>query len=198
LTVEALVDPTVSKTKFDRELAQFREFEDVYREKGWWMLRSKFPEVTVAFASPKLTPAAVIFGVDIDFENYDLWPPSVRLVNPFTRIPYTHAQLPTRMPRMVPIQGFPRQPAPMVAQEMLVAHRPDQIPFLCLPGVREYHNHPAHTGDSWLLHRARGEGTLHFILTQLHKYGIEPINGYEFGWNITIKSFAVDPGSVPQ
>ena len=155
--MDALVDPTVSQVKFDREVAQFRELEDHYREIGWWMLRVKFPQITVAFANPKLVPPAVIFGVDLNFENYDLWPPSVRLVNPFTRVAYTNTQLPSRMLRMVPTQGPPGQPTLMTIQDMLQAHGPDQIPFLCLPGVREYHDHPAHTGDSWLLHRTKGE-----------------------------------------
>ncbi|WP_241359668.1 putative metal-binding protein, partial [Escherichia coli] len=55
---------------------------------------------------------------------------------------------------------------------------PDDIPFLCLPGVREYHDHPAHTGDSWLLHRRSGEGSLHFILESIWKHGVEPLDGF--------------------
>ena len=26
-------------------------------------------------------------------------------------------------------------------------------PFLCLRGIREYHDHPQHTGDEWLLYK---------------------------------------------
>jgi hypothetical protein len=26
-------------------------------------------------------------------------------------------------------------------------------PFLCLRGIREYHEHPQHSGDEWLLYR---------------------------------------------
>ena len=33
-------------------------------------------------------------------------------------------------------------------------------PFLCVPGTREYHSHPQHSGDDWLLHRSTGAGRL--------------------------------------
>lgn len=60
-------------------------------------------------------------------------------------------------------------------QAMMQAFSDDQIPFLCLAGVREYHNNPGHTGDSWFLHRGTGAGTLNFLLEQLYKYGVRPM-----------------------
>jgi hypothetical protein len=194
--MDALVDPAVSEAKFNREVADFRKLEHVYRERGWWMLKAKFPEISVVFASPKLIPPTVIFGVDLNFLNYDLWPPSVRLVNPFSRIPYTMNQMPVKLNRLVPIQPTPGQGVQMTIQDMMQSHGPDQIPFLCLPGVREYHNHPGHTGDSWLLHRGQGEGSLNFILSQLYKYGVEPINSLNMSLNISVAGF--NQGNIPQ
>jgi len=195
--MDVLVDPAVSEAKFNREVADFRKLEDVYRERGWWMLKAKFPEISVVFASPKLIPPAVIFGVELNFLNYDLWPPSVRLVNPFTRVPYMANQVPVKLNRLVPIQPTPPgQGGQMAIQDMMQSHGHDQIPFLCLPGVREYHNHPGHTGDSWLLHRGQGEGTLNFILSQIYKYGVEPINSLNLALNISVSGF--NQGNIPQ
>jgi hypothetical protein len=194
--VEALVDPAVSEAKFNREVADFRKLEDVYRARGWWMLKAEFPEISVVFASPKLTPPAVVFGIDLNFLNYDLWPPSVRLVNPFTRIPYTMNQVPSKLNRMVMVQPTPSQAGHMTFQDLMQSHGPDQIPFLCLPGVREYHEHPGHTGDSWLLHRGKGEGTLNYILTQVSTYGVEPINSLNMALNISVVGF--NQGIPPQ
>jgi hypothetical protein len=60
-------------------------------------------------------------------------------------------------------------------------------PMICLPGIREYHNHPAHTGDPWLLHRGNGgEGSLGFIIDKIYDYGIVPINAYHLQLNISI------------
>jgi hypothetical protein len=68
--------------------------------------------------------------------------------------------------------------------------QPDEIPFLCIPGVREYHQHPAHTGNSWLLHRGTGEGTLFFIVDQLWKYGVQGVASYNCQLAISINGFA--------
>lgn len=189
-STELLVDPAVSRTKFERELADYRRMENEHIAKGWWMLHADFPTVFVVFATPQVRPPAVIFGALLDFSNYDLWPPSVRLVNPFTREAYRFRELPTRLPRRVE-QSLPPELAnlpierPFALQDLMVAHNPDGIPFLCLPGVREYHEHPAHSGDSWLLHRGTAAGSLYFLLNQLYKYGVEPIRGYQIGMTIT-------------
>ena len=193
-----VVDPSVSRAKFDREIARFRAIEDIQFRRGCWVAGAEFPEVFVIFGTPRLRPAAVMFGVLLDFTNYDLWPPSVRMVDPFTRRPYAAGELPSALLRQLPhesreateaLAALPAGGPPGIAvQPMMQAHRRDEVPFLCLPGVREYHDHPGHTGDSWLLRRTGGEGTLHFILEQLWRYGAEPITS----WGIKLQ-----PGSVP-
>jgi hypothetical protein len=182
------VDPNVSHEKFDREIAEYRAIEPELQRRGWWMLEASFPKVFVVFATPKLRPATVVFGVELDFTNYDLEPPSVRLVDPFTRRPYLCRELPSRLLRgqMVdlPIPGPGGAAMQQIVPVPLMQGAPDEIPFLCLPGVREYHQHPAHTGDSWLLHRVQGEGRLYFLLNAIHKYGVEPINDFSFGLQV--------------
>ena len=199
---ELVVDPTVSRAKFDREVASCRRLQDDLRRRGWWLLETEFPKVLVAFAHPKLRPPAVVFGAEMDFTNYDLWAPSVRIVNPFTREAYKARELPMpplrrRVPSQLPPQ-FAALGLPGLQQieevPLLQFNDPDEVPFLCLPGVREYHEHPGHTGDSWLLHRGRGEGTLYFLLEQLHKYGVEPLRGFSIGMQIT--GFA--PAEAPE
>ena len=73
-----------------------------------------------------------------------------------------------------------------VAQVQLVAPQPlmqasgdDDIPFLCIAGVREYHEHPAHSGDHWLSHRTSGAGRLVRLVGVISKYGLETIDGFE-------------------
>lgn len=180
---ELLVHPTISKNKFEREVAEYRKLESVHRARGWFMLDACFPEVFVIFAAPQLTPPALLFGVVIEFSNYDLWPPSVTIVDPFTRKPLKMKEIKIAMNRRksvaVPGLGNLQQ-----AQSLLVAHDPEDAPFLCIPGVREYHEHPAHTGNSWLLHRTSGVGTLYFLLDQISKYGVEPLKGYQIGMTI--------------
>ena len=181
------VDPFVSRSKFEREVTQFRAMEAAYRRKGWLLLDATFPEVLVAFAATKVMPPAIVGAVLVDFTDYDLKPLSVRFVDPFTREPVARRNLPMSMPRRPPVHGAsPEQVGAMIMQGMLQvtdciqSNGPDEPPFLCLPGVREYHDNPAHTGDPWLLHRASGEGSLAFILDKIWTYGVNPLDQYQF------------------
>jgi hypothetical protein len=178
-------DLRVSRKKFDREIAEFRALGDQYRPRGWFLVHAEYPRVLVLLASPKLTPSAIVMGVLFDYTNYDASPPSVRLVHPFTAEPYKLSELPTQLVRALPdqhvqVQGMPGgiQQVPMqVQQPLMQAHEPN-IPFLCIAGVREYHEHPAHCGDLWELHRAGGAGRLARLLEIISRYGLEPINGF--------------------
>lgn len=187
----ALLDPSVAIAKFEREVQNYLQTQSENIQRGCWLLKVEFPEVTVAFATPKTKPAAVCFGAIINFADYDLVPPSVRLVDPFTGRPYLYKALPTRLPRRVP-GSVPGDAAPgsltgFQFQDLMTAHSPDEVPFLCLPGVREYHEHPAHTGDPWLLHRGGPEGTLYYLVEKIAHYGLEPISGFEMRINVAFQ-----------
>jgi hypothetical protein len=190
---ELLMDPAISRAKFAREVNTFQQMSADHVRRGWWLLHAEFPNVLMAFTAPQLKPRAVVFGALINFDNYDLWAPSVRLVDPFTAKPLFAKEIPaalafTRRVAVaappVEIPGIGMFPG-YVEQPLLVTHGPDELPFLCIPGVREYHDHPAHTGDDWLLHRGGAEGTLHFLVEQLSRYGLEPIQQYQIGLSIT-------------
>ena len=157
------------------------------------MVKADFPVVIVNFAAPQLKPSAVVFGALLDFTDYDFRPPSVRLVDTFTREPYKARELPTVLKRSVPAgqpAGLPglfglQGGVLLQEQPLMQAYGPEEIPFICVPGVREYHEHPAHSGDGWLLHRGKGEGTLNFVLDVLYRYGVQPINGFQIGMQVT-------------
>lgn len=183
-----LVDPAVSRAKFEREVAEYRKLQDQYVRRGWWLVTADYPEVFVVFGNPQLRPPGVMFGAVLDFTNYDLWAPSVRLVDPFTREPYKAGQLPqpARLARAVPVapppgsEDSPQDEPLFGVQLMMQAYTPDDVPFLCMVGVREYHHHPRHSGDLWLMHRRGGRGRLASILEALWSYGVVPIKGYHF------------------
>jgi len=187
--METLVDPAVSKAKFTHEIDQYKNVEREYCARGWFLVKTEFPEIVVVFAAPKATPAPVVFAAQLDFSNYDLWPPSVRIVNPFTRVPYKYSQLPMKLEQQIAVIPTPGG-LQIQSQPLMQAYNGDDVPFLCIQGVREYHENPAHTGDSWLMHRGRGKGNLAYILEQISKYGIDPITGYEYSIGITPVGFS--------
>lgn len=183
------VDPLVSKEKFDREIAEYRTNEREYRRRGWMLLEGSFPKVLVAMAAPQLSPPAIVTGVLLDYTNYDAEPPSVRLVDPFTEEAFPPDALPTVLKRgietpsgdgVVPpgLQLPPGAQIRVVQEQPLMQWYENDIPFLCVAGVLEYHNHPAHSGDSWELHRAAGAGRLVRLLDIIDKYGVKPITEY--------------------
>ena len=179
---EQYVDPAVSRAKFEREIEQYRSLASTYAERGWLLLEAEFPIVTVMMVARQLPVPAIVTGVRLDYTNYDAEPPSVQLVDPFSKEPYRAANLPVRLDRQVPGAGGPPAalgaiPVQLVAvQPYMQWYSPDDIPFLCLPGVFEYHTHPGHSGDSWELHRSEGAGRLVRILDVVHRYGVAPID----------------------
>ena len=187
-------DEAVSRRKFNREVAAFQAHALAYRLQGWYLVHAEFPEAMVLLVTGKTKPMAVLCGILFDYSNYDAAPPSVRLVNPITYEAYKQSELPTELMRRVPgndvslavPNGMPAEvQAQMQAQlqiqtqqPLMQAHKPDDIPFLCIAGVREYHEHPAHSGDHWELHRRAGAGSLTRLVGIVSKYGLEPIVGF--------------------
>lgn len=185
MAVVQYAEPNVSRRKFDRELADYRSMGESYRSRGWFLLDSEFPTVFVALCAPHIKPPAVIMGVSFDYTNYDASPPSVKIVNPFTGEPYKFKDLPNPLnralpPREVQLPGMPPEQKMVVPnmQQLMQGYGPEDIPFLCLAGVREYHSHPAHSGDLWELHRATGAGRLVRLLDVIYRYGVAPITGF--------------------
>lgn len=197
VTAEQFVDPAVSRTKFDREVAEYRQFDREYRRRGWILMEAEYPRILVLLAAVQVRPPAVVMGVRFDYSNYDALPPSVVMVNPFTDEPYTAAQLPTTLRRTVEgSAGLPGFQIPGLGQAMLLtqqplmqAYGPDELPFLCLAGVREYHDHAGHSGDRWELHRTTGAGRLVRLLEVITKYGITPITDYQVTLTPSVAGF---------
>ncbi|MEI9923533.1 MAG: putative metal-binding protein [Bradyrhizobium sp.] len=205
MTVPQVVDPGVSQAKFDREVAAYRKLEVTYRKRGWLLLEAKFPEVFVAFAATKLKPAPIVAAVVLDFTDYDLQPPSVRFVDPFTREKLLASNVGFQMLRRPQMPGVPPEMIATMIQQgaiqlssLLQSNRPDDYPFLCLPGIREYHDNPAHTGDSWLLHRGSGEGSLAFILEKIWTYGSGPLSTYNIQVQAHVHGIVPNLQGIPE
>ena len=183
MSAPQFTDSTVSRKKFNREIKEFRSLSDQYCQRGWFLVHAKYPHVRVILATPNTNPVTILTGVLFDYTNYDVVPPSVRLVHPITGEPYKTSQLPTNLPRLLSGAEPPNnsdgvlQIQQIQTQTLMQAYGPDDIPFLCLAGVREYHEHPAHSGDHWDLHRPSGAGRLTRLIEIISKYGLETIIG---------------------
>jgi hypothetical protein len=147
-----VVDPEVTRLKLERELELWRENEQTYRKRGWILLGRRELAVDIGFVGRlpvgALQIPAMTACVRIDFTDFDLEPPSVEFIDPFTG-----EYVPPPVQALVDTDEGPR--------DLVVHSHPDtNRPFFCVPGIRQYHDHPQHSGDLWILHRSTGEGRL--------------------------------------
>ena len=191
-------DQRVSKRKFDREVSEFRRLASTYRARGWYLAEAAYPIALVVMAAKNIKPPALMMGVRFDYTDYDLLPPSVRMVDPFTAEPFHANELPTQMKRSLgatnlQVAGLPDGavlPQLIQHQTLMQAYGQSDIPFLCLAGVREYHQHPGHSGDAWELHRRSGAGRLVRLLEIIDRYGTAPISGYNLQLDVKIAGYS--------
>lgn len=165
-----VVDPAVTQGKFNAEVEQFRIVEHAYKMKGIICTGINYPDIDFIFCANKVSPAVIGFAVRINFSNYDAEPPSVTFIDPFSGRSVKREEIPL---------AFIQFGKGLQAQDLLQGGG-SILPFFCIPGVREYHNHPAHSGDSWFLYRKTGEGSLPFILDQLYNHSVAAVRGYLF------------------
>jgi hypothetical protein len=145
------MDPTVSKLKFDRELDGLRAFAPVVGDP--WNIRSaEWPSLHISFRHPRSQRSV---GFAFAFDEWDDLPPSLALFDPETGATLSWDRWP---------QG---------SWSAANAHPSTGKPFLCLPGIREYHTHSSHLNDAWENYRARGTYSLPYIIHRVwQKFGV--------------------------
>ncbi|MFL5348696.1 MAG: putative metal-binding protein [Hyalangium sp.] len=84
------------------------------------------------------------FGVRVLMDDYDQRAPSITFRDPWTWNLLPYNELPV---------GHTVDENGKALRVLLDEHPDTKHPFLCLRGTREYHEHPQHTGDEWMLYR---------------------------------------------
>jgi hypothetical protein len=169
------IDPQVNRTKFDRELSRLHDQRSVLESRGIFILSStRYPTVDLLFVpkhalrvglplppgvpGPLIIPAGATpvmmvevpslaqraFKAHFDLTDYDLSAPSIEFRDPWedSVLPYA---------TMFRALEFEVQRKAHIV--LLDDHPTTHKPFLCLRGVKEYHEHPQHSGDDWMLYR---------------------------------------------
>ena len=193
-------DVTVTRSKFERLVQDYRKCERHYRREGIICLDINFPCFEFAFLAnathfninlqsvtatgdPVINQMGIyrpvpkyLFSIRIDYSNFDTVPPSVRIVDPFTGeiTPHT-GHLPFITPSQQDLTSLIDRKFEVQNQTILLKDHEDKW-FFCLRGLREYHEHPQHSGDSWFLHRNAGKGNILDILDRLQLYSISNLN----------------------
>lgn len=132
---EVDLDVEVSRRKFYQQIALVGEqASDFVQLKGWNVKETDYPTLAVVFKHSKSGRAV---GFRFLCDNWDEETPSLSLFDPETGQDLLWDQWP---------QGgwSAGNPHPRTGK-----------PFLCLPGIREYHIHDSHLNDKWDNLRAR-------------------------------------------
>lgn len=179
-----LVPAHVTGAKFDEQLQRWQANAETYARRGWLLFSAGDLRVDIGFlqnvAMGGRTIPVITACVRIDFWNFDLWPPSVTFLDPLTRQP---APPPVRAPDRISAEEV---------RDALIDQHPDTLqPFLCLPGIREYHSHPQHSGDDWLLHRHLREGDLAVVCERIWRRMARNV----LGMSVAIQSLAPASGA---
>ena len=174
-----LVPQTVTRAKFQEQLDRWADNTEAYARRGWILLSVGDLSVDVGFlqkvAMGGRTIPVMTACVRLDYWNFDLWPPSLTFLDPVTRQP---APPPVRAPDRV---------SETEVRDALIDQHPQTLqPFLCLPGIREYHSHPQHSGDDWLLHRHLREGDLAVVCERVWRRMSRNV----LGMSVAIQSLA--------
>jgi len=156
-----VIDRRVERAKFDSELQALQACAPLLEARGCSIAKAEFPTVDVLF-TPRWPPEVVVvapdgsrllrqplpgavpraFGARIDFSGFDVLALSVSFRNPNSWDP-----LPVGA-----IGGFHCAPGELPVA-VVHPHPKTGLAFLCVQGVREYHEQPIHEGDDWLLYR---------------------------------------------
>lgn len=167
-----LIDSSVEKIKFDAEVSRLRANEERLRGMGVWIAKTSAPHIDLLviprhvarFGVPVASPGSIIVpgqvqvqqfdvtslagrpvGLRLDLTGYDVQPPSVAFLDPFEWKPLRYDALPLGM-----LADDPAKPQQIVLDQHPATHQP----FVCSRGFREYHEHPQHDGDDWMIYRS--------------------------------------------
>jgi len=166
-----LVDPEISRAKLQREVEAWRANEAEYRRRGWLLVRHDDLTVELAFLGRiplgNAQVPIVLPTVRLDYDNYDLWPPSMTFIDIFSG----EAAEPQLTQALLMTETGPRQ---------ILLRNADGKAFLCVTGTREFHDHPQHTGEPWALFRSRKMGSLSVVAERVWQSMTQTIQGIGF------------------
>ena len=130
------MDSTVSRRKFEGEVRSLKaEASDFAGARGWRVLVATYPTFSVVLRHP-----ASHREIEFRFtcNDWDEQPPSLTLHHSEDGRELTWDEW--------PIGGW----------DVHASHTSTGRPFLCLPGIREYHTHTSHLNERWDGYRLRG------------------------------------------
>ncbi|MGA3123165.1 MAG: putative metal-binding protein [Polyangiaceae bacterium] len=138
----AVVHEAASRELFDNAVKGIGP--DLCAERGWTLHSALYPILEVGFAAVDRQTVRVRARCD----GWNGIPPSIEWLDGGGRV----------------LSSIPSGPGGQLNNS---AHPTTGRPFVCMPGVREYHTHSSHTGDVWENYKGRPGYDLGGVITQV-------------------------------
>lgn len=181
-----LVAAEVTAAKLATHLADWSANAPLYRRRGWILLEADGTTIDIGFVAPNARPLGVRImpvAIRLSYDNYDIWPPSLKFIDPLT------GEL------VIPTVAARKRDGELLRPIVLTGHPSADGAFLCLPGIREYHTHPQHSGDDWLRYRAQGMGAPAVICERIWEFMVGTVTG--IGVAVGLQQFEGERSEMP-
>lgn len=143
------MDRAVSLRKFKADIRLLSTDAAAFAAgKGWRIISTDYPTLAVAIRHSR-SSREIEFRFACD--DWDELPPSLALHDPEEGL------------------ELPWKEWPNGSWAALDGHPGTGKPFLCLPGIREFHTHPNHSKDRWNGYQLRGTYRLVNIIDRIHQ-----------------------------
>ncbi len=131
-----------AKALFEAQTNGFNE--QLFRLRGWKLYKIEYPVIDIGF----IMDSREDLRVKMQCDNWDEDPPSIQLQTMTGEL----------------LQHIKRDPTGILNDSR---HPSTNFPFICMPGSREYHNHPSHRTNLWSNYKGENGYDLGGILTKI-------------------------------
>jgi hypothetical protein len=127
--------PELSRGLFEEQIQKILRNTDLLLDRGWLFLEWEYPWLAIAVRHRNTRKIRVF---KFKFNDWDDVPPSLKLVDAETGEDLPGNMWPTGNQSYWHSGGW-----------ISSAGITTTLPFMCMPGIREYHTHQSHTSDHW-------------------------------------------------
>jgi hypothetical protein len=148
--------PEISKSLFEDQVQKVLTNPELIVNRGWLVLKHSYPNLVVAMRHRKSGQLRV-FG--FKFDGWNDQPPSLTLLRCDSEEELPHSQWPKN-----PQGKTYWHPGGWVSESGILV---PSKPFMCMIGIREYHEHQQHVKDAWKNYKNQSSYELGQLLIQV-------------------------------
>jgi hypothetical protein len=148
--------PEICKSLYDSEVQKVLKNPELIVNRGWLILRYEYPTLVFTMRHRKSCRVRVF---SLNFEGWNDRPPSLTLLTCDADEELPHSQWPKNPPgRTYWHPGGWTSPSGIFLPSK---------PFMCMIGIREYHEHQQHVADAWENYKNQSSYELPQLLIQI-------------------------------